>query len=147
MKRERKDKHFIKKPEYVGGNKAMSKFIKQNLRYPEEALKNKVEGTVRIRITINYKGEVVQTHISDHLSKECEDEARRVVSLLKFSVPKNRGVKASFNKVLNIHFKLPAKLEQKNTQITYSITSSISKKEVKPNPPKTAGYTITIRKK
>jgi protein TonB len=107
VKRERKEKHFIKKPDYPGGDKGMSAFIRENLRYPEEALKNRTEGIVRIRITIDHKGTVTQTHIIDHLGNGCDEEADRVVRLLQFRVPNNRGVRASFHKTLNIHFQLP----------------------------------------
>ena len=63
MKKQRKPKHFIKKPVYPGGLKAMRKFISKELKYPKEALENKKEGIVRIKYDINYKGEVFDTYV------------------------------------------------------------------------------------
>ena len=41
------------------------------------------------------------------LNPVCNEEAVRLVKLLKFTVPKNRGVRAIFHKNLTIHFRLP----------------------------------------
>ena len=41
-----KDKNFVKKAEYPGGNEALKKFVTQNLYYPKEALLHRVEGKV-----------------------------------------------------------------------------------------------------
>jgi len=56
MKKERKDKDFIKAPYLEGGKAALEAFVKKELRYPKEALEAKVEGTVSVRYTVDYKG-------------------------------------------------------------------------------------------
>ncbi|SVE47183.1 uncharacterized protein METZ01_LOCUS500037, partial [marine metagenome] len=33
-----KEKKFIRNAEYPGGNEALKKFVKENLRYPKDAL-------------------------------------------------------------------------------------------------------------
>ncbi len=141
MKRQRKDKHFIKKPIYEGGPLALKQFITKNLRYPKEALAEKIEGTVVVRYSINYKGKVIDTKVISGLRGGCEAEAIRLVRLLVFTVPRNRGVKALFHKDLQIHFKLPV---EKETTVQYNLTSS-SKNDIKEkNIPKKTGYTITV---
>lgn len=141
MKRQKKDKHFITKPIYEGGPLALKRFITKNLRYPKEALKEKIEGTVVIRYSINYKGKVIAAKIISGLGGSCEAEAKRLVYLLEFTVSRNRGVKALFHKDLQIHFKLPV---EKAATIQYNLTPS-SKTEVKEKEiPKTTGYTITV---
>ena len=141
MKRQRKDKHFIKKPIYQGGPLALKQFITKNLRYPKEALAEKIEGTVVVRYSINYKGKVIDTKVISGLRGGCEAEAIRLVRLLVFTVPRNRGVKALFHKDLQIHFKLPV---EKETTVQYNLTSS-SKNDIKEkNIPKKTGYTITV---
>lgn len=107
MKKEKKGQHFIKKPYYEGGMSAMKVFIKQNLSYPEKAKAQKVEGTVYIRYTINYKGKVIDTKIISGIGYGCDEEAIRLVKLLEFNVPRNRNLKAVFHKSLQIHFRLP----------------------------------------
>ena len=146
MKKERKDKHFIKKPIYKGGPTALKHFIAQHLQYPKEALTAKIEGTVVVRYTINHKGKVIDTKIITGIGHGCEEEADRLVRLLTFEVPRNRGVKAVFHKNLQIHFRLPkAKTKATNAMsIQYQYSSSEKKKASTPPPSKKEGYTITI---
>lgn len=139
--REKKDKHFLNKPIYEGGPKAMQQFIRENLKYPKEALKNKVEGVVVVRYTIDKDGKVIKTSVKTGLGHGCDEEAQRVVRLLKFHVQKNRKVKAIFHKSINIRFKLPKRQSRKlQMEISYRET-----KEPKENSAeKGYGYTIEI---
>lgn len=146
MKKERKDRHFIKKPRYPGGPKALKAFVGKRLRYPEEARKKGVQGTVTVRYTINQKGEVVDTRIIAGLGHGCDEEAIRVVKLLRFEVPKN-PVRALFHKTIHIHFH-PGKPPSATTTIHYEITPSTqasdeSQKEGN-DKDEEGGYTWTI---
>jgi protein TonB len=94
---EKKPKHFLKQPEYPGGPKAMSKFIYENLRYPKPALEAGKEGVVLVEYDINHEGRVVDTRVLQSIGHGCDEEAERVVRLLKFDVGKNRGVKVVFH--------------------------------------------------
>lgn len=140
MKKERKGKHFIKKPIYKGGPNALKQFISQQMQYPKEALAQKKEGTVLIRYTINHRGKVVDTKLISGIGFGCDEEADRLVRLLTFEVPKNRGIKAVFHKELHIHFRLP---KIQNPTIQYQVVSN-KKDQPKPTPKKKEGYTITI---
>jgi len=158
MKKKASDKHFIKKPTYIGGLKAMREFISKEMRYPESALKNKIEGTVYLKYEVDYKGSVVSTKVLSHLSHDCDMEAQRLVSKLKFYVGKNpRNMKITFNKSIKIHFRLPKNKEletpvkpkisiqkslQKVENIVYTITSTPKKNDNKSN---TEGYSYTIK--
>jgi len=53
-----KEKKFVKKAEYPGGSEALKKFVKKNLRYPQEALLHRVEGKVFLKYEVNDKGKV-----------------------------------------------------------------------------------------
>lgn len=142
MQHEKKAKNFLPKAIYPGGTQALRKFIKDNLKYPETALEQGVEGTVVLRADIDYKGNVLGSKIKSSLGYGCDEEAQRVVSLLKFEVKeKIRKGKILFHKNLNIHFKLP-KRKSTQTTLTYQI-----KKKKKPESQTTSGsysYTITI---
>lgn len=87
----------------------MRAFIRSELKYPEEALDNKIEGVVRVRYTIDKDGKVVKTKVLVHVGHGCDEEAERIVKLFKFHVPKNRKLKVHFHKTVNIRFKLPKK--------------------------------------
>lgn len=148
MKKEKKGQHFIKKPYYEGGMSAMKVFIKQNLSYPEKAKAKKVEGTVYVRYTINYKGKVIDTKIISGIGYGCDEEAIRLVKLLEFNVPRNRNLKAVFHKSLQIHFRLPiekvppakAVPPTSGLQYHYTTSSEIQKKKSKSK----ISYTIVI---
>lgn len=138
MRNNHPEKDLVKRPYYPGGMKALKAFITKNLRYPEEAYANKVEGMVALRYEINYKGVVVKVKLISTLGYGCDEEAIRLVKMLKFIVPKNRKLKLKFFKNLQIHFKLPSSPEPH--QITY--VESIKKPPEITKKPKTYKYTI-----
>ncbi len=107
MEREKKDKDFVHQPEYPGGPKAMTQFIYQHLRYPGEALSARVQGRVIVECDISDKGEVVGTRIIKGLGHGCDEEAERVVRLLRFHVKRTRGLRVLYHKKIHIQFKLP----------------------------------------
>ena len=106
MSKERKDKHFLHKPEYVGGPTAIRQFVTANIQYPAAALEAGIEGTVSLRYDINYKGIVTGAKIISGIGYGCDQEAIRLVKLLKFQVAKNRGVKVIFHKTIKIYLKI-----------------------------------------
>ena len=128
-KKHLKEKNFIPQPQYVGGPKAMSKFVEEQLKYPDEAIKHQIEGTVVVKIEINYLGDVVDAHIISGLGHGCDQEAVRVVKLLKFKIAKIHQLKVSFFKTINIGFKLP---RQKEMKLNYQIITKETK-ETKEN--------------
>ncbi len=123
MKKELKDKHFIRKPIYPGGTKAMQEFLKMNKKYPAKALEHKTEGTVTIRYTIDYQGNVINTNVISGVGSGCDEEAQRIVSLLKFNVPKTRKMKVQYHKTIHIHFRLP-EIVPVVQEYQYNITQS-----------------------
>ena len=98
MKKERLDKHFIKKPYYEGGVEAMRKFIRKHKKYTKEGIDNKIEGVVVIKYTINSSGKVIKTKVISGIGHGLDEEAERVVKLLKYKVPKNRQKKSKVSK-------------------------------------------------
>jgi len=146
MQKERKAKNFLPKLVYPGGSKALGKFVKDHLKYPKEALKNKVEGTVVLRLDIDFTGKVKHAHVKSSLGSGCDEEAQRVASLLRWEVDKRvRKGKVLFHKRLNIHFKIPKKKKSatpKKTQLSYQIVST---KPTSANKKKSSyEYTVTF---
>jgi protein TonB len=141
MKKERKDNQFIKKPVYPGGDKALKAFISHHKQYPKAALEHKIEGTVSIRYTINYVGSVIKVKILAGLGHGCDEEAARIVKLLKFKVPRTRKVRVQFQKSIHIHFKLPKKVEQ-STKIVFTASKKKEVKDSKPNTGRSYHYKI-----
>lgn len=142
MRHEKKDKHFIKQPIYTGGPKAMRVFISNQLQYPKAALQERVEGTVSIRYAIDQKGAVVDAKVISGLGHGCDEEALRVVRLLRFDVPKTRGLRLLYHKNVQIHFKLPPDQPQSvPAEIQYQYTTPAAEKADSPAP---SGYSYTI---
>jgi TonB family protein len=107
MKKERKDKDFIKSAYFEGGKAALEAFVKKELRYPKEALKAKVEGTVSLRYTVDHKGKVIEAAVISGLGHGCDEEALRIVRSLIFRVPDQGKIKSKYTRKLHIHFRLP----------------------------------------
>lgn len=147
MEKEKKKPLFIHQPEYPGGPKALTKFIYDNLRYPKEALENGVEGMVIVDYDIDYQGNVTATRVLQGLGHGCDEEACRVVKLLKFDVPKNRGVRVLFHKKARIQFKKPeqqAAVPAQQLQVNYTVTPSPAVENQEENKNETYTYTIQV---
>ena len=122
-KNSRKPESFIKLPVYPGGQKALNEFINSNRVYPEEAIKNKIEGTITIEYNVNVFGDVIATKVKHGIGYGCDEEARRLVNLLKYPKHKYQGLHVVFHMKLNIHFRLhqASKLIPKEQTIVYSV--------------------------
>jgi protein TonB len=128
---EKKQKHFLEQPTYPGGNKALSEFISQNLRYPEQAVQNDISGSVHLQYVVNDDGFVESVQVLKGLGYGCDEEAIRVVKLLKFGSVRNRGMRLKSTKRIKINFTKTAKTqdiiynlkqeENQTTKINYTI--------------------------
>lgn len=107
MKKERKDKNFVKVAYYKGGSKALEAFILANLQYPQAAFDQHIEGTIHAKYDINNRGKVIKVKLYNSLGYGCDEEAIRVIKLLEFEVPKSRGLRLTFHKEIHIHFRMP----------------------------------------
>ncbi len=146
MKKGKKEKHFIQKASYEGGMEAMKKFIGEHMVYPIEAKENEIQGVVTVKFTINHKGKVIEAKAIRKLGYGCDEEALRLVKLLKFKIPKNKGLKVLFHKDLNIHFSMPnttIKTVKFPQEIQYQYTQK-QKTTSTPKEKKSTGYTYTI---
>ncbi len=146
MDHKKRDKHFIHKPVYEGGDKALRAFVGEHLQYPAAALQHKIEGTVHLEYDINHKGEVVDARVIGALGYGLDEEAMRVIRLLKFTVARHRGVRLLFHKRIQVHFRLPkpapapAPIE---FQYVYTTPATETVQEA-PQPENNGGYTFTI---
>lgn len=104
------DNPFIrveKMPEFPGGEKALLKFLADNLEYPRQARNMTMEGLVTVQFVIERDGSVSEVVILKGIGAGCDEEALRVVNLLPdFSPGKQRGVPVRVQMVVPIHFKL-----------------------------------------
>ena len=94
-------------PQYPGGPIAMLKYIMENIKYPEQAMKEGIQGRVTVRFIVEKDGSIsdVKPVLSVHplLNKEA---VRVVKSMPKWTPGKQNGkpVRVRFN--LPVMFKL-----------------------------------------
>jgi len=142
-----RQKHFLKLPEYPGGKEEFRKYILENLKYPDEAVKNSIEGIVHLVAEINDNGEVIQAKVVKGIGYGCDEEALRLISDLQFGGVRNRGLRVKTKKKFRIQFKLK-KEQQKEIKNQASIQYSIKpekKSEEKVQKPNAFSYTIDIQ--
>jgi protein TonB len=90
-------------PSFPGGVTALYKFIRDNLNYPEEAVKQKLEGKVYVKFYVDTDGSVKEPVVlKDGVGGGCAEEAIRIVN----SMPKwNPGFQKG--KPVKVYFTLP----------------------------------------
>jgi TonB family protein len=79
-------------PEFIGGNTAMYKFLKENIKYPDEARKNNISGKVFAKIVIEKDGSIGDIEIKYGLGYGCDEEVVRVIKIMpKWNAGKQDG--------------------------------------------------------
>jgi TonB family protein len=92
-------------PSYPGGTDALKKFIAENLKYPADA-KGKITGMVPVNFIIDREGNIVNPKVSKSLYPSLDEEALRVVKLIKGWKPGMQNGKPVACKVsLPVYFK------------------------------------------
>lgn len=82
-------------------------FLTENIKYPETAIKDKIEGKVFVEFWIDTAGFTHEHKIVKGVREDLDNEALRVAKLIKFDEPaKNRGKPISMFFTLPISFDL-----------------------------------------
>ena len=90
---------------FPGGDKALEQFLKRNVLYPDEAKKNKINGDVQVKFTIQADGSLNNPQIITSLSSGCDEEAVRAIQSMPAWLPaKKNCVAMESEKTLSIHF-------------------------------------------
>jgi TonB family protein len=141
-----KKKQFLKIPRYSGGKDMLRKFIADNLKYPPEALEKGIQGDVIVSYRINSKGEVLDTEVEKGIGFGCDEEAVRLIKLLKHDSVRNKGVRVTASSRMKIPFRL--KKTEKTTEIAFEYKRTPSPKKRETSSKKSDGsdriYTYTI---
>jgi len=94
-------------PQFPGGEKALMTWISQNVKYPEIAQKNSIEGRVYISFVVNKDGGVDRVKVIRGTEPSLDAEALRVVSSMPTWIPgKQRGKTVSVAYTIPINFAL-----------------------------------------
>ena len=93
--------------EFPGGQAALMKWLSTNIRYPEAAAQNDIQGRVVVKFVVEKDGSIGKAEIVRGVDKDLDREALRVVQKMpKWQPGKNNGVavRSYFN--LPVTFKL-----------------------------------------
>ena len=98
-------------PSYNGGEKAMMNYLRDNLKYPQEAQDKEVEGTVFVDFVVDQNGNVTEVVGSDAIGENVDillkEEAVRVVaSMPQWVAGTQRGVAVDTRFSVPITFEL-----------------------------------------
>ena len=74
-------------PKYPGGNEACFKFIEENIKYPAEAIAQKLEGRVIVQFIIDRDGSVIEPKVYRGVNPLLDQEAIRVVGSMPKWIP------------------------------------------------------------
>jgi len=94
-------------PEYPGGMQALFEFISQNIKYPADAQKQKVEGRVLAKFVIETDGSISDIEVVKNAFPSLDAEAVRVIQAMPKWIPgrqKGQAVRVKF--VMPINFSL-----------------------------------------
>jgi TonB family protein len=105
FKLEEKDKDTIFNvvevmPEFPGGNEALFSYLSKNIKYPENAKKEGINGRVFINFIIEKNGKVGEVKLLRGIGGGCDEEAMRVVSEMpnwKPGLQDGQPVRVSYN--------------------------------------------------
>lgn len=98
-------------PQFPGGKEALAKYIMDNLRYPETAKQNKVEGKVMVSFVVDETGKVIrpfgQIHSPNDSKLPLLEEAVRVIQAMPRWIPAtHNGKNVRCSMTLPINFSL-----------------------------------------
>ncbi len=93
--------------QFPGGQAALMKWLSNNIKYPELAQQNNVEGRVTVKFTVEKDGSISNPVIAKGVDKDLDREAIRVVKKMpKWQPGKNNGVAVRSYFYLPVVFKL-----------------------------------------
>ena len=94
-------------PKFPGGDEGLMKFIQENVKYPEKALKTGSQGRVIVKFIVEKDGSISGAEVIKKVNEHLDAEALRVINAMpKWTPGKQKGkvVRAKF--VLPVTFRL-----------------------------------------
>ena len=95
-------------PSFPGGDAELFKFIYDNIKYPEIAKENNIQGKVILRFCVTYKGTVDQVSVVRGVDPALDNEAIRVIKMLPLWKPGKQG-----GKPVNVWYSVPISFQLK----------------------------------
>lgn len=94
-------------PEFPGGMEALFKYMAENMKYPEDAKKQQVEGRVLVQFIVETDGSVSNTEVLTRVFPSLDAEAVRVINKMPKWIPgKQNGKVVRVKYVIPVNFRL-----------------------------------------
>lgn len=94
-------------PEFPGGMKELLKFLQENVKYPENAMKNNVQGRVIVQFVIEKDGTPTEFKVARSVDPDLDAEALRVLQTMpKWKPGMQRGEVVRVKFTVPVSFKL-----------------------------------------
>jgi TonB family protein len=107
-------------PEFNGGFDAMLKYLRENIHYPETAVKTGIQGTVFVQFVVGKTGKITNVKILRGIGAGCDEEAVRVVNEMPNWIPGHNN-----GEVVSVMFQIPVKFQLLKTATTTTTTTVI----------------------
>lgn len=99
--------HVEEMPEFVGGMKALFEYLQTNLKYPEDAIRQKLGGRVMVQFVVETDGTISNVRVAKTVFPSLDAEAVRVVKAMpKWKPAKENGRNVRVNFTLPIVFNI-----------------------------------------
>ncbi len=103
-------------------DKNMLMFVYKNIKYPAEARKNGIEGTIVTSFIIEKNGEITEPKILRSIGGGCDEEVLRIVESMPAFIPgKQRGKNVRVKYMLPVKFKLEGDTKKPNSNLAEKI--------------------------
>lgn len=89
-------------PQFPGGQGELMKYLRNNVKYPAEAQKKKIEGRVIVTFVVNQKGRITNPTVERSAHPLLDAEALRVVKRMPKWTPGRMN-----GEPVNVKFRLP----------------------------------------
>ena len=94
-------------PKFPGGDAAMMEFLRNTVKYPEEAMKNGIQGRVVIQFIVEKDGSISGAEVIKKVNEQLDAEALRVVGEMPNWTPgKQKGKEVRVKFTLPVTFRL-----------------------------------------
>ena len=95
-------------PQYPGGMKYFKRYIDRNLKYPEEAKENKIEGVVVMQFVVEKNGDITNPKVVRKLEASLDSVAMNLIKgMPRWTPASDHGVKVRCKYSVPIAFKIP----------------------------------------
>lgn len=96
------------KPEYPGGDSALQSYLSSNMKYPQSAIDNGIEGIVDVAFTVKADGSIGAIKIVRMVDPDLESEAIRLVKNMPAWTPADKnGQPVDAQTQVQVNFVLP----------------------------------------